>query len=716
MSLARTAVYISGRRSDAGTQILLPLPSAAVVFLIHYCDCDVFELVFVDEKLSASECVSVSFAVLLATKHTFTDEASCPHHCDLPVVCDDSVIRSGLCSTLRCLIKKCHANNPEKNLHDLLGFRGGSLKACAEISGWTKLCEIELPSSVTELICNIRSKENETNTEVVEDIISKENEFKIITKNLDKNGMVHPSKDSSESKESDIALPEAILKLEWHFMKSPSVHNDDKIKRALLSQLKQEVKGITDPKKFRFTRDIPHSHCVNRFRIKKPNQKYKTSPGDGLNGTLAEKHCITSPQVSGGLTSESAGARETGLEKQSTEDDVIDLSLTELNEYMSNLTIHEIQFVHLYSEGMDITVSDMVLFTYIYFLLQSVNFDMMLIMEHLPLISQWFRHMIALPEVRRAAVKTQCDLDRLSYSRRESTVKFYIPDWVKPPDHDEMELSRRLRGKYRAIKPDITKALNKIKNGNIEVEFGSHPRGDQVQLDWESFPARVDPGIDLPKKRRQRKCQQLESLATAVLEIHRPGDVIVDFCSGGGHLGIVIAYLLPDCKIYLVENNEDSLIRARSRIKDLKLQNVTIFQCNQDYFHEKFDLGVCLHACGVATDMVLKQCIRNEAQFVICPCCYGGIQDTHFITYPRSQRFRDAEIEYKEFLTLGHVADQTEFNMALEEQGKYCMNLVDMDRSHYAREHGYKTALCSLKPLSCTPKNNLLIGQNTSNR
>lgn len=74
---------------------------------------------------------------------------------------------------------------------------------------------------------------------------------------------------------------------------------------------------------------------------------------------------------------------------------------------------------------------------------------------------------------------------------------------------------------------------------------------------------------------------------------------------------------------------------------------IFLFQCNQDYFHEKFTLGVCLHACGVATDMVLKQCIENEAQFVICPCCYGGIQDTHFITYPRSQHFKNVGIEYK---------------------------------------------------------------------
>lgn len=127
MSLSRTLVYVAGRRNTAGTQILLPLPSATVLFLVHYCDCDLFEVVFVDDDCDASDCVTLSFAALLATQHSFRDRSSCPYRCDLPVVCDVPVIRSGLCSTLRCLIKKCHAFNPGKHLHDLL-VRTFSLK------------------------------------------------------------------------------------------------------------------------------------------------------------------------------------------------------------------------------------------------------------------------------------------------------------------------------------------------------------------------------------------------------------------------------------------------------------------------------------------------------------------------------------------------------------------------------------------------------------
>ena len=67
-----------------------------------------------------------------------------------------------------------------------------------------------------------------------------------------------------------------------------------------------------------------------------------------------------------------------------------------------------------------------------------------------------------------------------------------------------------------------------------------------------------------------------------------------------------------------------------------------IFQCNLGYFKGDFDVGVCLHACGVATDMVLQQCIDRKASFVLCPCCYGSIQNTHLINYPRSQYYRKA--------------------------------------------------------------------------
>ena len=36
----------------------------------------------------------------------------------------------------------------------------------------------------------------------------------------------------------------------------------------------------------------------------------------------------------------------------------------------------------------------------------------------------------------------------------------------------------------------------------------------------------------LPQENVKRKCQQLENLTTAVMMMAKPGDMVVDFCSG----------------------------------------------------------------------------------------------------------------------------------------------------------------------------------------
>lgn len=60
----------------------------------------------------------------------------------------------------------------------------------------------------------------------------------------------------------------------------------------------------------------------------------------------------------------------------------------------------------------------------------------------------------------------------------------------------------------------------------------------------------------------------------------------------------------------------------RSLRKNLILKSGFIFQ-------------VALHACGVATDMVIEHCIKTRASFVTCPCCYGFIQNTSKFNFPK---------------------------------------------------------------------------------
>lgn len=187
--------------------------------------------------------------------------------------------------------------------------------------------------------------------------------------------------------QNEVALPEDLMKLEWHFNKPPSVHNDDKIKRALLCQIKQEVEAITDPKQFRFTRDIPRSHCLNRFRIRKPKQPNEVNL-DGQNHEIlqnADNSNNSEPRISSRVVSAGENFPQRDVTKQ---DDMCELSVEDLTKFVSSLTIHEIDFVHLYSEGMDITVADLILFTYLYFLLVrrrflSMVFSIFILFKHL---------------------------------------------------------------------------------------------------------------------------------------------------------------------------------------------------------------------------------------------------------------------------------------------------------------------------------------------
>lgn len=70
-------------------------------------------------------------------------------------------------------------------------------------------------------------------------------------------------------------------------------------------------------------------------------------------------------------------------------------------------------------------------------------------------------------------------------------------------------------------------------------------------------------------------------------------------------------------------------------------------QSNVDYITGKFDVACSLHACGVATDLVLGKAAAAGASFACCPCCYGSLRENHVLTYPKSEAFRAAGWRFK---------------------------------------------------------------------
>ncbi|XP_011686761.1 PREDICTED: glutathione S-transferase C-terminal domain-containing protein homolog [Wasmannia auropunctata] len=359
---------------------------------------------------------------------------------------------------------------------------------------------------------------------------------------------------------------------------------------------------------------------------------------------------------------------------------------------------------HAYAEGACVTLSDIIIFVCMHILLNA--FSSHTISKLVPLTVKWYDRMLEDQFI------TKC-LSCLpsSKSRNSDVLQYTLPVVVNESLYKSDPKRYKPRSRIYTRQEDIEHSLRLIEDMKITVQLDVEPFGVGVNLDWSDVPFDATPeGGLLPLARLRRKQEQLQNLCKPVLKLAKAGDTIVDFCSGSGHLGILIAYFLPRCTVILLENKEESLNRAKERVRRLKLTNVKFCQCNLDYFKGDFDIGTSLHACGLATDLVIQRCIRKNAIFVSCPCCYGSLQDCHQLTYPRSDVFR-GRVNNKEYSYLSHAADQTHDELNVKtKQGYRCMAIIDTDRKLFAEQFGYKVYLAKLIPETCTLKNHLLVG------
>ncbi|XP_066245268.1 glutathione S-transferase C-terminal domain-containing protein homolog [Euwallacea similis] len=371
----------------------------------------------------------------------------------------------------------------------------------------------------------------------------------------------------------------------------------------------------------------------------------------------------------------------------------------------SSVPRHELEVPHDYAEGPYVTLADLILYPCFTIIFQYFQYNTLSVKANLPLTIEWLnqiRQQYVLPKFHVHFSKL---FNKTIIIPEVANVSLYKAD----PVH-------MVSAKHHTKQYKIESALNLIKPLEECIVNHFHPVGfNNNSFNWNAIPLSANPqGGALPASRADRKCEQLENLIKAALEVVGEKNYrIVDFCSGSGHMGILIALVLPQCQVILVENKERSLARARNTISQLKLTNVIVVQSNLDYFTGDFNLGMSLHACGLATDLVIQHCIKNKADFICCPCCYGGIRDCHEVSYPRSQSFKKCFLSKEDYyFNLAHAADQTHQQENIKtKQGYFCMDVIDSDRRLFAEECGYKIHLGKLQPVTCTNKNNLLVGQ-----
>ena len=301
----------------------------------------------------------------------------------------------------------------------------------------------------------------------------------------------------------------------------------------------------------------------------------------------------------------------------------------------------------------------------------------------------------------------------------------------------------QLRPQVEAILPELrTLTVAGEPRAVAEASAGGGTCGCGA-IAWDSLPAELNPlAGKVPPARAEKKRRQIEGLlewAQALLPppppsgsgAAGPGPTAVDFCAGGGHLGLVLAALRPDVSVVLLDAKQQALDGAARRAAALGLPNIRTVCCSVGDFHEPFDLALALHSCGGAADAVQAAALAARASFVIAPCCYGFVQDAvqtaaeeaegaaaeagsgtatrdaklvlvSGLQYPRSAAYRScAALSGALYAAIAGSADATYNATDARQQthdlhARACMNAIDADRAMLAVEAGYVAAVTTM--------------------
>ncbi|GMF33738.1 unnamed protein product [Phytophthora lilii] len=220
-----------------------------------------------------------------------------------------------------------------------------------------------------------------------------------------------------------------------------------------------------------------------------------------------------------------------------------------------------------------------------------------------------------------------------------------------------------------------TYRCNPLKCLHQQEEVSDETASTQQGIPWADLPDGIHPRDGkLPAQRAKNKRQQVDNLA-----------------------------------IFL-----QRILRLVERIAAAQLTNVEIFCGFIDDYHKPFDVGIALHACGEATDMVMQKCLAERAAYVLAPCCVGKIKLSE-LAYPRSATLA-AELSRTEYEVLAKAADFGHSSSAavahtdINRRRRRCKTLLESDRNMRAEEAQYDTFMFVMHPPTATPKNDILVG------
>lgn len=245
-------------------------------------------------------------------------------------------------------------------------------------------------------------------------------------------------------------------------------------------------------------------------------------------------------------------------------------------------------------------------------------------------------------------------------------------------------LRRRLDGAVPTFERAI-EALDKKKNYMLE--------GNEAFL--------IKLGISDQKGRvhdkRQGKFRQINKFLEYIEELYdrlpREGEITVyDLCSGKSYLSFAVYYYLTAVKgrrvaMHCVDLKRDVILWCEGLARELGYVGMrfSVEDIKKIELDQSPDMVISLHACDIATDIVLDTAVRLGAKIILStPCCH---------------RYLSTKIDSP---SLGFVT------MYPHLKNKLCETLTDALRLSKLRSHGYSVSAPELTDPENTPKNTLL--------
>ena len=246
------------------------------------------------------------------------------------------------------------------------------------------------------------------------------------------------------------------------------------------------------------------------------------------------------------------------------------------------------------------------------------------------------------------------------------------------------KLSHRLAG----APSDVCRAIEALDRKKNYILDGSEPF--LKSLGVSSQDGRVH-------DKRQGKFRQINRFLEGIEEIYKDlpdsGELTVyDLCSGKSYLGFAVYNYLTAVKgreVYMlsVDLKRDVVLYCESLARELGFSGMHFMV--EDIKNLPTDrhphMVVSLHACDVATDVVLASAVRLGADVILStPCCHSYLKD----------KINSAELKF--------VTDCPHLKNKLSEA------LTDALRVARLRAHGYSVTVAELTDPENTPKNTLI--------